>query len=91
MVEGQLSLGLVDHFLAAGNRIRVLVKSVHMRARFQHRGAITAGTERTVNMRLAGDNGERVDHFVDQDRNMACGCCGGHFCFPPLFSPASFR
>ena len=33
----------------------------------------------------------RVDHLIEQDGDMAGDCSRGHFCFPPLFWPASFR
>ena len=91
MMQKQLAIGRLDHRLTIGNRVRILVKGMHLRTSLEHGSAVPPCPECAIDMRLARGNGERDDHFIEQNGNMAGSGSGGHFAFPPPFWPASFR
>ena len=74
--QSQPRLGL-DQRLAIGDGIGIAVEGDDLRPPAQHRTGIAACPERAVDMRLAGRDGERIEHFVEQDGDVRGVVDGG--------------
>ena len=62
-----------DESLAALDRTGVAIEGGHLGTPLEDGVGVAAGTERAVDMALAGHRGEAVDHFVEQHGDMRLG------------------
>ena len=68
--QRQPPLAVAHQRFTLADRIGIAIEGEHRRPLGEHGARIAAGAERRIDVALAGQDSERIDHFIDQDGNV---------------------